>query len=268
VLLEGKKVLVTGVLTPHSIAFDVARVAQEQGAEVVLTGFGRAKSLTEKTARRLPSPPDVLEMDANDDGHIRAVAADLRSRWGRLDGLLHAIAFAPEDALGGAFLDTPWASVGTAVQTSAYSLKAVTVGLGDLFVEGGSVVSLDFDASQAWPAYDWMGVSKAALEAVARYLAAYLGPRSIRVNCVSAGPLRTMAAKGIPGFDRLSRAWETRAPLGWDVTDPEPVARTVVFLLSDWARAITGEIVHVDGGFHAIGAELPSLAGGSEAPEA
>jgi len=257
-LLEGKKLLITGVLTPQSIAFNAARLAQEQGAEIVLTGFGRAMSLTQKTARRLPAPPDVLEMDANDQAQIEAVAGELKGRWGTLDGFLHAIAFAPEDALGGAFLTTPWESARTAFQTSAFSLKAIASSMLPLMSDGGSVVALDFDASVAWPIYDWMGVSKAALESVARYLARYLGPKGVRVNLVSAGPLRTMAAKGIPGFDILAASWGKRAPLGWDVTDPEPVARTIAFLLSDWSRGITAEIIHVDGGYHAIGAELTS----------
>lgn len=255
-LLEGKKLLITGVLTPQSIAFNAARLAQEQGALIALTGFGRALSLTQKTARRLPDPPDVLEMDANDQHQIEAVADELKRRWGTLDGFLHAIAFAPEDALGGAFLTTPWESARTAFQTSAYSLKAIATSMLPLMTASGSIVALDFDASVAWPIYDWMGVSKAALEAVARYLARYLGPKGIRVNLVSAGPLRTMAAKGIPGFDILAASWGKRAPLGWDVTDPEPVARTVAFLLSDWSKGITAEIIHVDGGYHAIGAEL------------
>jgi enoyl ACP reductase len=257
VLLQDRRLLITGVLTPQSIAFEVARVAQEQGAEILLTSFGRAMGLTEKTARRLPDPPDVLEMDANDPSHVERLAGEMASRWGRLDGFLHAIAFAPADALGGAFLETPWESARTAFQTSAYSLKAIASGLLPLMREkGGSIVSLDFDASVAWPLYDWMGVSKAALESITRYLARDLGRHGIRVNCVSAGPLRTMAARGIPGFDMLASAWGKRAPLAWDVKDPEPVARTVAFLLSDWGRGITGEIVHVDGGFHAMGADL------------
>jgi enoyl ACP reductase len=255
-LLEGKKLLITGVLTPQSIAFNAARLAQEQGAEIALTGFGRALSLTQKTSRRLPEPPDVLEMDANDQTQIEAVADELKRRWGTLDGFLHAIAFAPEDALGGAFMTTPWESARTAFQTSAFSLKAIASSMVPLMTAGGSIVALDFDASVAWPIYDWMGVSKAALEAVARYLARYLGSQGVRVNLVSAGPLRTMAAKGIPGFDILAASWGKRAPLGWDVTDPEPVARTVAFLLSDWSKGITAEIIHVDGGYHAIGAEL------------
>src|SRR2546427_11392885 len=226
-LLEKKRLLVTGVLTPQSIAFHAARVAQEQGATVLLTSFGKAMGLTEKSARRLPETPDVLEMDANDTEHIERVAGEIESRWGTLDGFLHAIAFAPTDALGGAFLDTPWESARTAFQTSAYSLKAIAVGVRPLMQKagGGAIVSLDFDASVAWPIYDWMGVSKAALEAITRYLARYLGPDRIRVNCVSAGPLRTMAAKGIPGFDALAASWERRAPLAWDIHDPEPGAR-------------------------------------------
>lgn len=256
-LLEGKRLLITGVLTPQSIAFAVAKTAQEEGAEVVLTSFGKAMSLTEKSARRLPTAVDVLEMDVNDPEHIAAVAADLDARWGSLDGFLHAIAFAPRDALGGNFVNTPWESVKVAFQTSAYSLKALAQGVLPLMKErGGGIVSLDFDASVAWPIYDWMGVAKAGLEAVTRYLARDLGPFGIRVNCVSAGPLRTIAAKGIPGFDGLARAWGGRAPLGWDTSDPTPVARAVVFLLSDWASGITAEIVHVDGGYHAIGAPL------------
>jgi meromycolic acid enoyl-[acyl-carrier-protein] reductase len=259
------------VLTPQSIAFEVARVAQEQGAEIVLTSFGKAMGLTEKSARRLPATPDVLELDANDPDHIERVAAELASRWGTLDGFLHAIAFAPADALGGAFLQTPWESARTAFQTSAYSLKALAAGfLGLMREAGGSIVSLDFDASVAWPIYDWMGVSKAALESITRYLARDLGAFGIRVNCVSAGPLRTIAAKGIPGFDVLASAWGKRAPLNWDIKDPEPVARTVAFLLSDWSRGITAEIVHVDGGYHAMGADITQVTSnvGERPPEA
>ncbi|MBA2425804.1 MAG: enoyl-ACP reductase FabI [Actinobacteria bacterium] len=254
-LLEGKKLLITGVLTPQSIAFAVAKLAQEQGAEILLTGFGRATALTGKSAKRLPDPPDVLELDVNDESHIETVAGELESRWGVLDGVLHAIAFAPEDALGGNFLNTPPASATTAFQTSAFSLKALAAGMLPLMKErGGAIVGMDFDASVAWPIYDWMGVSKAALESVARYLARDLGAHGIRVNLVSAGPLKTMAAKSIPGFDGLAAAWDGVAPLAWDTSDPGPVAAAVAFLLSDYSRGITGEILHVDGGYHAIGA--------------
>jgi len=256
-MLDGKRLLITGVVNRESIAFEVARQAQEAGAEVVLTSFGRVRRMTERTAQRLPQPPDVLELDVNNPDDIEAVAADLRERWGGLDGILHAIAFAPEDALGGRFLETPPESAEVAFRTSAYSLKALAATLADLFPDdGGSIVGMDFDASVAWPVYDWMGVAKAALEATSRYLARDLGPRGVRVNLVSAGPLGTLAARGIPGFGDLASAWQRQAPLGWDVENPAPVAAAVLFLLSDHARAITGEILHVDGGFHAMGTAL------------
>jgi enoyl-[acyl-carrier protein] reductase I len=258
-MLDGKRLLITGVVTRDSIAYHVAQRAQELGAEVVLTGFGRARRLTERAARTLPAPPDVLELDVNSEADLLGVREALDARWGRLDGVLHAVAFAPPDALGGAFMATPPDSAVEAFRTSAYSLKALSEAVLPLLDDrGGSVVGLDFDASVAWPAYDWMGVAKAALEAVSRYLARDLGPRGVRVNLISAGPIETLAAGGIPGFDRLAAAWRTQAPLGWDVTDPAPVADAACFLLSDLARAISGEIVHVDGGFHAMGAAQPS----------
>lgn len=255
-ILEGKRVLVTGVLDRRSIAYAVARLAQEQGARIALSSFGKAMNLTRRTARRLDPEPPVLELDANRPEDIEAVAADLGERWGGLDGVVHAIAFAPEDALGGNFLKTGWPSVATALQTSAYSLKALAAGLKDLMGPGSSVVGLDFDARVAWPSYDWMGVAKAALESTARYLARDLGGQGIRVNLVSAGPIRTLAAKGISGFERIEGEWGRQAPLGWSTTDPEPVGRAVVSLLSDWWPATTGEIIHVDGGYHAMGAPI------------
>ena len=256
-LLDGKKLLFTGVLTTQSIAFNAAKIAQEQGATLVLTGVGKAMALTEMVAKRLPEVPDVLEMDATDETQIQAVADELGKRWGSLDGFLHGIAYAPPDALGGNFLTAPWESVATAFKTSAYSLKSIAEKMFPLMkLKGGAIVSLDFDASVAWPVYDWMGVSKAALESITRYLARDLGTYQIRVNSVSAGPIRTTAAKGIPGFEELASAWEGRAPLGWDIDDPEPVGRAIAFLLSAWASGITGEIVHVDGGFHAMGTKM------------
>jgi enoyl-[acyl-carrier protein] reductase I len=255
-LLEGKKLLITGVLTQQSIAFAAAEVAQEHGAELILTSFGRAMSLTEKVAKRLPNQPDILEMDVNEPEQIDAVRAELERRWGTLDGFLHAIAFAPQDALGGNFLQTPWDSVATAFRTSAFSLKELAAGMARLMeANGGSIVSLDFDARFAWPIYDWMGVAKAGLESVTRYLARDLGPKKIRVNTVSAGPMKTMAGKGIPGFDLIAGSWADRAPLGWDTGDARPVAGAIAFLFSDLASGITGELLHVDGGFHAMGTE-------------
>ena len=256
-LLDGKRFLITGVLTKGSIAYAVAERAQQQGAEIVLTGFGRTRRMTERAAKRLPSPPDVLELDVNSPQDLSALAADLSSRWDRLDGALHAIAFAPGDALGGQFMSAPPESAELAFRTSAYSFKALAEALSPLMGEkGGSFVGMDFDASVAWPVYDWMGVAKAALESVSRYLARDLGPLGVRVNLVSAGPVETAAAGGIPGFDELASLWGRQAPLGWDSGDPAPVADAVLFLLSDLSRRITGEIVHVDGGFHAMGAPL------------
>jgi enoyl ACP reductase len=253
-ILAGKQVLVTGVLTEASIAFTVARIAQEQGATVVLSSFGRAMSITERVANRLPSPAPVIELDVTSTDDLAALDGRLREHVDGLDGVLHAIGFAPETALGGNFLATEWSDVATAVEVSTFSLKSLVVATRPLLRRGAGVVGLDFDAAVAWPAYDWMGVAKAGLESCARYLARSLGPEGIRVNLVAAGPLKTMAARSIPGFDEFEGIWGTRAPLGWDVDDAEPAARACVALLSDWFPATTGEIVHVDGGVHAVGA--------------
>ena len=260
-ILDGKRIVVTGVVNRHSIAYSIAERAAAQGAEVVLTSFGRMRRMTERAARRLPGEPDVLELDVNSDDDLAALTRELSERWGRVDGGVHAIAHAPPDALGGNFVGAPRASAAAAFETSAYSLKALAEALAPLMESangsgprGGALVGLDFDASVAWPAYDWMGVAKAALESVSRYLARDLGPRGIRVNLVSAGPLSTPAAGGIPGFESLAETWSATAPLGWDRSDPGAVADAVTFLLSDLSRAISGEIVHVDGGVHAVGA--------------
>lgn len=255
-LLRDRTILVTGVLTPSSIAFTCARVAQEQGATVVLTSFGRARSTTGRAARKLPSEPTVLELDVTDQAHLDALAPQLADLVGEVHGVVHAVGFAPAACLGqdeGLFAAT-WDEVATALQVSAWSLPALAKAVRPVLAPGGSIVGLDFDASVAWPAYDWMGVAKAALESAARYLARDLGPAGVRVNLVAAGPLRTVAARSIPGFADIDAVWQQRAPLGWDVDDPEPAARAVVALLSDWFPATTGEIVHVDGGVHAIGA--------------
>jgi meromycolic acid enoyl-[acyl-carrier-protein] reductase len=255
-MLDGKRLLITGVLTKGSIAYTVAERAQQEGAQVLLTGFGRTRRMTERAAARLPDPPDVLELDVNNPADFEALAAELRDRWGCVDGALHAIAFAPGDALGGNFMSAPPESAEVAFRTSAYSFKALGQTLAPLMEDGGSLVGMDFDASVAWPIYDWMGVAKAALESVSRYLARDLGEQSVRVNLISAGPVETPAAQGIPGFEALAGLWGAQAPLGWDTSDPAPVADAVLFLLSDLARGITGEILHVDGGFHAMGAPL------------
>ena len=252
-LLDGKRLLVTGVLTDSSIAFHVARIAQEQGASVVLTSFGRQLKLTQAIARRLSSTPPIVELDVTSTENLDGLAAAVSEHLDGLDGVLHSIGFAPQSALGGNFLTTPWEDVATAVHISAYSLKALAVAALPLMSSGGSIVGLTFDASQAWPVYDWMGVAKSAFESTARYLARDLGPKGIRVNLVAAGPIRTTAAKSIPGFSAFEEAWPGKAPLGWDITDPKPTAAACAALLSDWFPATTGEILHVDGGFHAVG---------------
>jgi enoyl-[acyl-carrier protein] reductase I len=252
-LLEGKRLLVTGVITDQSIAFSVARLAQETGATVVLTGFGRL-SLVERIAKRLPAPAPVIELDVTNQEHLDGLADKVREHVDGIDGVVHSIGFAPPSALGGNFLETSWDDVATAVHVSTYSYKSLAVAALPLMGRGGSVVGLTFDATKAWPVYDWMGVAKAGLESASRYLALHLGKQGIRSNLVSAGPLRTMAAKSIPGFDQFEDVWAQKAPLGWDLNDQEPAARAILALLSDWFPATTGEIIHVDGGFHALGA--------------
>jgi enoyl-[acyl-carrier protein] reductase I len=252
-LLAGKNLLITGVLSDQSIAFHVARLAQEQGANVILTSFGRAKSLTERAAKRLPNPVVVLELDVSNQDDLDSLEKRVSEHVKHLDGVLHSIGFAPQTALGGNFLHTSWEDVATAMQISAYSLKSLTMAVKPLLTSGSSIVGLDFDASRAWPVYDWMGVAKAALEATSRYLARDLGPENIRCNLVAAGPLRTMAAKSIPGFKVFEDAWVERAPLVWDVDDPVPAAQACILFFSDWLPATTGEILHVDGGFNIAG---------------
>jgi meromycolic acid enoyl-[acyl-carrier-protein] reductase len=253
-ILEGKRILVAGVTMDSSIGFAVARVAQEQGATVVVSNFGRALSITRRIVGRLPKETPVVELDVTDSGHLERLPELLREHVDGLDGVVHSIAYGnPETLLGGKFLDGPWEDVAQAVQVSAYSLKALSTACLPLMGNGGSIVGMTFDASVAWPAYDWMGVAKAGLESCSRYLARDLGPRGVRVNLVAAGPLRTIAAKAIPGFEGLESSWKDRAPLGWDESDQTPTAQAVVALLSDFFPATTGEIVHVDGGFHAMG---------------
>ncbi len=258
-ILEGKQIVVTGVLTDASLAFAVARTALAEGAELVLTGAGRALSLTQRTSRKLGSNPNgapipVFEFDVTVAEHVDSARAQVAEVFGgRVDGVLHAIGFAPASCLGDDFMDAPWDDVATAMHISTYSLKTLAEAFVPLMSSGGSIVGLDFDNQVAWPAYNWMGVAKSALQSLSRYLAKELGPQGIRCNLVAAGPVRTMAAKSIPGFALFEDVWDGRAPLGWDVNDPEPVARAVCALLSDWFPKTTGEIVHVDGGFHSTG---------------
>ncbi|WNM23224.1 enoyl-ACP reductase FabI [Demequina capsici] len=252
-MLEGKNILVTGVLTEGSIAFHVARLCQEQGATVVLSGVGRSLKITQAMGRRLPVEAQVVELDVTNEEHVAALADRVREHVPHLDGVVHSIGFAPQSVMGGNFMSGEWPDVSTAVHISAYSLKALAAATAPLLTEGGSIVGLTFDGRYAWPVYDWMGVAKAAFEAVSRYVARDLGVKGIRCNVVSAGPIKTTAAKHIPGFDQMESIWSDRAPLGWDSSDPEPAAKAVTALLSDWFPATTGEMVHVDGGVHAMG---------------
>jgi meromycolic acid enoyl-[acyl-carrier-protein] reductase len=252
-LLSGKRLLITGVITDASIAFSAAKIAQENGAQVVLTGFGRM-SLVERIAKRLPEPPPVIELDVTDTEHLAALPDKVREHVDGLDGVLHSIAFGPQSVLGGEFLNAQWEDVSKALHVSTYSYQALAVACLPLMQPGGSVVGLTFDATKAWPVYDWMGVAKAGLESANRYLALHLGSKGIRSNLVSAGPLRTMAAKSIPGFEQFEDAWANRAPLGWDLHDTSAAGKAICALLSDWFPATTGEVVHVDGGYHALGA--------------
>ena len=252
-LLDGKTVLVTGVLTEGSIAFHVARLAQLEGATVILSSFGRTARLTGAIAKRLPVEPAIVQLDVTDDADLSALPDRLREHTDHLDGVVHSIGFAPQTVMGGNFLTAPWEDVATAIHVSAYSLKALAVAAQPLLVRGSSVVGLTFDARFAWPVYDWMGVAKSAFESTSRYLARDLGPSGIRVNLVSAGPIKTTAAKSIPGFEKIEAGWSDRAPLGWDMMDAVPTAKAVAALLSDWFPATTGEMLHVDGGVHAMG---------------
>ncbi len=253
-LLDGKNIVITGVLTDASLAYGVAELALREGANIVLTGAGRALSLTQRTGRKLGGAVDVFELDVTQPDHLVAVRNAVAEKWGRVDGVLHSIGFAPEACLGDDFMAPTWDDVSVAIHVSAYSLKALADAFVPLMTEGGSLVGLDFDNRVAWPAYNWMGVAKSALESVSRYLAKELGPRGIRCNLVAAGPVKTIAAKSIPGFKKFEDVWDDRAPLGWDVTDSRAVAKACVALLSDWFPATTGEMIHVDGGYHAVGA--------------
>jgi enoyl-[acyl-carrier protein] reductase I len=251
-LLAGKRLLITGVVSDASIAFHVARTAQQQGAQVILSSFGRGMRVTEAVAELLPGPAALVPLDLTSETDLARLTAVIGEHVDGLDGVVHSAAFAPSTALGGSFLQTPWPDAATALHVSAYSFKALVTAARPLLSPGASIVGMDFDATLAWPGYDWMGVSKAALESITRYLAMYLGPEGIRVNLVAAGMVRTLAARSIPGSEMLEQIWRTRPPLAWDVTDATPIAKACVALLSDWLTATTGEILHVDGGLHAV----------------
>jgi enoyl-[acyl-carrier protein] reductase I len=253
-LMDGKNILVTGVLTDHSIAFSVAKIIQEEGGNVILSSFGRAMGATERANARLPKKAPIVELDVTNEENLKNLKQEISKHHSKLDGVVHAIGFAPQAALGGNFLKTEWPDVSTALQISAYSFKSLSMSCVDLMPNGGSIVGLDFDATKSWPQYDWMGVAKAALESTSRYLARHLGPKNIRVNLIAAGPINTVAAKHIPGFEKFEEAWALRSPLGWKISDPVPSAKAVVALLSDWFPSTTGEIIHVDGGYHSMGA--------------
>ncbi len=253
-ILNGKRIVITGVLTDASLAFGVAKLAQEEGAQVVLTGAGRGLSLTQRTARKLPEEAPVFEFDVTDASHVESVRESVKAHWGTVDGVLHSIGFAPANCLGDDIMEAQWSDVSIAMQVSAFSLKTLADAFVPLMTSGGSFVGLDFDNTVSWPAYNWMGVAKSALESTSRYLARGLGPQNIRFNLIAAGPIKTMAAKSIPGFKKFEDVWDDRSPLGWDVNDGLPVAKSCIALLSDYFPATTGEIIHVDGGYHATGA--------------
>lgn len=253
-IMTGKTILVTGVLTDHSIAFSVAKIIQEEGGTVLLTSFGKAMGATQRANARLPKLAEVIELDVTNDDNLANLSTEIKKHATSIDGVVHAIGFAPQSALGGNFLQTEWPDVATALHVSAYSFKSLSMACIELMPDGGSIVGLDFDAKISWPQYDWMGVAKAALESTSRYLARHLGPKNIRVNLIAAGPLNTVAAKHIPGFEKFEEAWAARSPLGWKISDPVPSAKAVVALLSDWFPATSGEIIHVDGGYHSMGA--------------
>jgi enoyl-[acyl-carrier protein] reductase I len=254
-ILQDKNILVTGVLTESSIAFHIARVAQEEGANVILTSFGRALSITTRISARLPKPAPVIELDVTSVEHLDRLASLVKEHLPHLDGVVHSIGFAPEAALGGNFLNTAWEDVATALHVSTFSYKSLAMACKPLFrkEDGASIVGLTFDATVAWPKYDWMGIAKAGLESANRYLARDLGSENIRCNLIAAGPIKTMAAKSIPGFEEFEGVWDKRAPLAWDFGDPIPAAQGAVALLSSFFPKTTGEILHVDGGVHAIG---------------
>lgn len=256
-MLAGKRLLITGVVNTDSIAFATAVAALDGGAEILLSSLGRDLDAARRAAAELPGEVPIVEADLTSTEDLEHLAAHIAGTWGHLDGALHAIAFAPQEALAGSFLDAGSQAAARAFDTSTFSYASLARVVAELAPpSGGSIVGLDFDAAGAWPVYNWMGVCKAGLEAVNRYVARDLGPRRIRSNLIAAGPIHTRAAGGIPDFQRLTDAWDSTSPLPWDAKDSSPVADTACFLLSDLSRMISGEILHVDGGYHAMAAPL------------
>ncbi|MDR1265637.1 MAG: enoyl-ACP reductase FabI [Propionibacteriaceae bacterium] len=253
-ILADKRILVTGLTATNSIAFHTAQVAQQEGAKVVVSNFGRAMRMTRRAAAKLDPVPEVLELDVTDETHLASLAERVEPILGGLDGVVHSIGFAdPFKAMGGRFLSTEWEDVAVSMRISAYSLAALARACLPIMTAGSALVGMSFQANVSWPSYDWMGVSKATLEAVSRYLARYLGPQGIRSNIISAGPVNTLSKRSIPLLQDQDRMWQLRAPLFWDADDATPVAKAACALLSDFFPATTGEIVHVDGGFHSTG---------------
>jgi enoyl-[acyl-carrier protein] reductase I len=258
-LLSGRKILVTGVISNRSIAFGIAKAARREGAEIALTYQNeRFKDRVTDMARELGS--DIaLPCEVTSDSEIEALFKALKGRWEKLDGVVHAIAFAPREAIAGDFLDgISREAFRQAHDISSYSFAALAKAALPLLSEKSALLTLTYlGAERVVPNYNTMGLAKASLEASVRYLAASLGPRGIRVNAISAGPIKTLAAAGISGFGKILKFVEEHAPLRRNVTT-EDVGNAAAFLLSDLAAAVTGEVLHVDGGFSHVVAGLPT----------
>ncbi len=252
-LLDGKKALIFGVANDHSIAWGIAQALHAEGATV---GFSSVESLIDKRVRPLAArlgSTFVEPCDVQDDGQIHAVFDKWRDSEGELDVLVHALAFARREELDGAFVDTSRDGFALALDVSCYSLLALTRGALPLLRPGASILTLTYYGAEKVVAhYNVMGVAKAALEASVRYLAADLGPRAVRVNAISAGPIRTLAASGIAGFKSMYGSFRDVAPLRKNITIDD-VGRAALFLASDLSSAVTGEVLYVDGGFNILG---------------
>jgi enoyl-[acyl-carrier protein] reductase I len=256
-LLKGKRGLVMGVANNRSIAWGIAKACADQGAELAFTYQGDAlKKRVEPLAAELGAKV-VGHCDVTDEASMDAVFAEVARIWGKLDFVVHCIAYADKNELTGRYVDTSAANFSQSLLISCYSFTAVAQRAEKLMNDGGSMLTLTYYGAEKWmPHYNVMGVAKAALEASVRYLAADLGPKSIRVNAISAGPIKTLAASGIGDFRYILRWNEYNAPLRRTVTIEE-VGETAVYLVSDWSRGMTGEILHVDSGYHVVGMKNP-----------